>query len=307
MTRSDTSDWPIAVFDWGTTNLRVHVVEANGEILATQCHRAGIKALAPRDFPATFEFISAELRQQFGCKSALLVGMVGSNLGWQEVAMQVAPVSLAALARNLEPIANFQIQIVPGISGTSAAHLPDMMRGEETQVFGAAALLESDSLHICLPGTHTKWVRLNSGQVSQISSAMTGELFQLLTTQSILASQMKGATAVEDLAGFDDGVAASASGAGISQLAFSVRPRAILGSKRDATNALSYLSGALIGAEIREMEKLAGITAIALVGDAALTRLYERAAHHIGIDTNMVEGGKAVAKGAALIRAAALA
>ena len=77
------------------------------------------------------------------------------------------------------------VHILPGLS---QAEPPDVMRGEETQIAGMlAATPDFDGL-VCLPGTHTKWARVSEGRVTDFRTAMTGELFALVSGHSTLSS-----------------------------------------------------------------------------------------------------------------------
>lgn len=294
MNRSD----HIAVFDWGTTHLRVHVVAAGGKILRTLHHESGIRQSNITDVPARFKRAIHELEAAFGPMPAVLVGMVGSNFGWHEVAMQAAPVAGENLARHLfaiDTLAGQQAMIVPGVTGPSIVGAPDMMRGEETQIFGVLEPQGTDNF--CLPGTHTKWVRCTAGQITGITTAMTGEIFDLMQTQSVLQSALGGASASIDLAAFDDGLALSCEGLGALQLAFSIRARSLASDGWSSDAAKSHLSGLMIGSEVASMAPYLG-SRLVIVGDPTLTRLYGRACQRHGIASRRVDGNEAVASGA---------
>ena len=62
---------------------------------------------------------------------------------------------------------------------------PDVMRGEETQLVGAVAADEASVLAV-LPGTHSKWARVDRGRVVDFTTYMTGELYGVLLSHSIL-------------------------------------------------------------------------------------------------------------------------
>ena len=67
---------------------------------------------------------------------------------------------------------------------------PDVIRGEETQIFGALGN-GSDNGQFILPGTHSKWALVENGQIVWFTTFMTGELFAVLCNHSILGSLME--------------------------------------------------------------------------------------------------------------------
>ena len=128
-----------------------------------------------------------------------MAGMVGSAIGWQAVpyldgARRRCPALARHLVRVAEAPADRRWFIAPGycLRGTATARV-DVMRGEETQLFGALHLLGPDASDGCyvLPGTHSKWVRLQRGRIIELRTYMTGELFALLRQHGTLASAMQ--------------------------------------------------------------------------------------------------------------------
>jgi 2-dehydro-3-deoxygalactonokinase len=179
-------------------------------------------------------------------------------------------------------------RIAPGLSGTNFAGAPDVMRGEETQIFGALALapeLASGDATLVLPGTHSKWAAIHDGQVRRFQTVMTGELFGLLRDHSALAALPFEGEAGD---GFDDGLAAAEDGAPLAQL-FAARSRQLVEGKGRAW-ALEYLSGLLIGGEIAAMTRATGANAITIVGAAALEPRYSRAAERFGVSARSLDG-----------------
>jgi 2-dehydro-3-deoxygalactonokinase len=208
--------------------------------------------------------------------------MVGSRQGWVEAPYCEAPAGAAALASRLAAVPGMGLSIVPGIVLTGAR--PDVMRGEETQVAGA--LDEDAGGLVVLPGTHSKWVDVRAGQIHQFRTFMTGEVFAALRDHSILGTFAPGEA--EDAAAFDRGVAA-AHGAtdGIAALLFSARALVLTGGLA-ASGARDYLSGLLIGDELRAAPD--GARPL-LIGEAALCRRYERAMRRCGIHATMADPG----------------
>lgn len=188
--------------------------------------------------------------------------------------------------------ADFNIAIVPGVRNG----FDDVMRGEETQVFGAAAVLGVQNALMVLPGTHSKWVRLEGGAITQFNTFMTGEFYALLAQHSILAKSLpdtaaKPATLDETafLQGIDRAQARSQSsvgGQGLLGNAFSTRVKSLFNALQPA-QAASYLSGLVIGDELAAMHLPAGSQVI-VIGSPALCERYNLAFAHLGVQTRAI-------------------
>ncbi|HEX7760486.1 MAG TPA: 2-dehydro-3-deoxygalactonokinase, partial [Caulobacteraceae bacterium] len=177
-----------------------------------------------------------------------------------------------------------------------------VMRGEETQVLG---WLAGDPARrrgwrvLCLPGTHAKWVAVADGKIARFITAMTGELFALLKTHSVLRSPpTEGELAGEDMTAFSIGVMAAGDGSALASRLFSARGRFLAGELA-AGGVESYLSGLLIGAEIGALwEKVRGEgDSVDIIGDAALARLYAHALKLRKITARVTDGEAAALEG----------
>jgi 2-dehydro-3-deoxygalactonokinase len=290
---------PYITGDWGTTRLRLSL--CRGERVLETRQGPGIGALREPAGEALRSLI-AGWRQTHGPLPILLCGMAGSRNGWREAPYLPCPVDLRALGTSAlrfeadeSPVA-----IAPGLSCKSRLGAPDVMRGEETQIAGAIALhprLGTGRHLLCLPGTHTKWAWLEDGHVSDFLTALSGELFALLRDGSTLmranntGSDAQG-TSGESRDGFEGGVA-DATVPGSSSLLhglFGVRSRQLIDG-RPTEWALSYLSGLLIGADVRGAIPLFPAAAEAvLVGDGALNERYAYALRRQGITTSSLDG-----------------
>ena len=210
----------------------------------------------------------------------LACGMVGSAHGWREAAYASCPLPLDQLHRHLTVVeagAGVKVHIVPGVRDRGADGLPDVMRGEETQLLGLLATQPglAQAATIVLPGTHSKWVRLQQGRLQGFATRMTGEQFALLREHSVLGRLMAPAETF-DSAAFTRGVAAarSSGGADLGRLLFSVRTLGLF-SELPATGLEDYLSGLLIGVELAAALPACAATApLVLVGEAALCERY---------------------------------
>ncbi|HUD32212.1 MAG TPA: 2-dehydro-3-deoxygalactonokinase, partial [Variovorax sp.] len=174
------------------------------------------------------------------------------------------------VAAHVVPVAPGRIAMVPGLSAENDG-VPDVMRGEEVQLFGAMALTGRRDGVFVLPGTHNKWVRVADGRVEGFRTFMTGEFYALLATQSILARTLDAAAPLDEAA-FGQGVARAGDGHGLLHNAFGARTLALF-DRMGAAPLASYLSGLLIGEELRTQALDAG-SEVVLIGSPALTRRY---------------------------------
>ena len=228
--------------DWGTTNRRAYLMDADGVVRDTVRDDRGVLGIAQADFPREL----AALRARLGARPAIAAGMVGSTRGWVDVPYVAAPADLTALAAGCAVVPGEDVAIVPGVKLTGARS--DVMRGEEVQVLGAiaAGLAPEDAL-FCQPGTHNKWVDVAGGRIVDVSTAMTGELFALLRGNGVLKGMLDGV--VVDGRAFRDGVARGAGATDLTVALFEVRA-AVLLSALPAEDAASFASGVLIGADV---------------------------------------------------------
>ena len=268
--------------DWGTSALRGALLAADGTVLAEHAAPRGLLSVAPGAWAAAFEAEFGAWRAAHPGLPCLMAGMVGSRQGWVESPYCACPAGLADLAAQLcwlpaDDTHAGRIAIVPGLC-TDRGGIPDVMRGEETQVFGALRLLGlqgADQVTLVLPGTHSKWVTVQQGRITGFATHMTGEVYALLRQQSILARLLPTDDSGWDAEAFDAGVACAALPGGLLHHLFSVRTLGLF--ERAAGPALaSRLSGLLIGEELRAQAPPSG-QPIVLVGSPALTQRYRHA------------------------------
>lgn len=282
--------------DWGTTNLRAWLLGDGGEVLREQDFPLGVSRLKPGEAAERFRH---EVRPALQAEDvpAILCGMIGSNLGWRAVDYLPCPASLEDLCGALVTVAE-GVRIVPGLRGPGVTAAPDVMRGEETQVFGwlrqDPARLTGRHL-VCHPGTHAKWVLVEDGRIVRFVTAMTGELFALLRRHSVLKSDAP----PDDEAAFDAGVDAAGDGGALAVRLFSARARVTAGGAAPETTP-SYLSGLLIGAEIAGAPPLLGAGTdgpIVLLGEKVLCHWYHRALARQGLVAHRYSGDEAALAG----------
>ncbi|MFM2261360.1 MAG: hypothetical protein RI959_36 [Pseudomonadota bacterium] len=287
---------PFIAVDWGTSSFRAALMMPNGTVVDELATQRGILGFKPEEFVpylrATCERFTTNDAAS-GSKMFLLSGMVGSKNGLLEVPYCPCPATASDVAAALGRVdtgdADFNIAIVPGVRNG----FDDVMRGEETQVFGAAAVLGVQNALMVLPGTHSKWVRLEAGAITQFNTFMTGEFYALLAQHSILAKSLpdtasKPAALDQSafLQGIDRAQTSSESGQGLLGNAFSTRVKSLFNALQPA-QAASYLSGLVIGDELAAMRLPAGSQVI-VIGSPALCERYNLAFAHLGVQTRAI-------------------
>lgn len=266
--------------DWGSTRLRLWRLE-DGEIAE---RREGLGLAAGGD-PA--ETLAATLGDWIADRIALC-GMAGARGGLHEVPYLPCPVTARQwrLRTEAREWPGARLRLAAGLMCRDASGRPDVMRGEETQVFGAMVLdpaLARGPQLVLLPGTHSKWVWLDDGAVLGFRTFMTGELFALLGQSSLFAEERADG---DEHAGFADGLARAEQGGALSSALFEARAVQLLDG-RSAGWARGFVSGRLIGAEVAEMASAGQLT---LIGDPDLAARYSEALERSGVEARHMDG-----------------
>ena len=290
--------------DWGTTRLRAALIDADGTVHARSESEDGLMAVAGGGFEAALSRVLARLDAKG--VPILMAGMVGSRQGWAEAPYVDAPASLAMLAEALLAVRTTlgDVAIVPGVAMGRAGGRADVMRGEETEVFGAIAALDRRDGRFVLPGTHSKWVTVEDGAIAAFETYMTGDAYQALARHTILSKMLApdptdaDAFAAGFARGLEEADAIGRPGALLSRL-FGLRAEGLF-DRLGADEAAGKLSALLIGAEVAAA---AGeVRGVALVGASRLTALYRQALEHRGVAVEIAPEGCA-ARGLAAIAA----
>lgn len=245
--------------DWGTSSLRACLFAADGSVIDRRTRPWGIQHLPAGGCAEAFRGVAGDWRERWPQVPVLAAGMVGSRQGWREVPYVDCPAGLDEIAAGIVAFESEcgTLHLVPGVARRGG--LPDMMRGEETQLVGAiAADPDRCGRAVCiLPGTHSKWAWIRAARVERLTTFLTGELFAVLRDHSLLGRPAREAgAAVTDSPGaaeaFLHGVRAARDGgsAGVAGRLFSARSLHLTGDLA-AADTLDYLSGLLIGEEIR--------------------------------------------------------
>jgi 2-dehydro-3-deoxygalactonokinase len=272
----------LIAIDWGTSSLRAARLGAEGQVLESREFPRGILTVPPGLFETVFNELFGDWMQDPDAL-CLISGMAGSRQGWKEAPYCPCPAGFAELGQHLLWLQPGRIALVPGLSclGQDPLHTPDVMRGEEVQIFGALQLAGRCTATLVLPGTHSKWVQVHDGRVTQFQTFMTGEVFALMSQHSILGKTLN-LTGVFDESAFLQGVDQSKPAGSVLNKLFAVRTLGLF--ERLAAAALpSYLSGLLIGEELRHQRGSTPAEPVILIGNDALTLRYTLALKHLGV------------------------
>ncbi|WP_344705979.1 2-dehydro-3-deoxygalactonokinase [Sphingomonas swuensis] len=280
--------------DWGTTNRRAWRV-TGGTVEDEFADDLGFTSVPAGGFPAAV----ATIRERLGDLPLLMAGMVGARGGWVPAPYLPCPLDLDTLARSLVEVPGERAFVVPGASFVDGLR-GDVIRGEETQFFGAvhAGLCPPDAL-VCHPGTHNKWALMEGGRLTRFRTVMTGEMFSILRQQSLLKAWLDHEASPGEV--FAEGVARGMEGRALTADLFTVRARVLLGSLAEE-EVSSFVSGLLIGADIRTgLKGMPGEGEVTVMGRGALTRLFSAALTQVGRPNHEVDGEAAFLAGAQAI------
>jgi 2-dehydro-3-deoxygalactonokinase len=278
--------------DWGTSAFRGRLAAADGSPLDAVEAEMGAVGLTAGAHEAFLETQIGGWMRRCPDLPIVMSGMVGSRQGWVEAPYVPCPAGADEIAAAMTKIPATQlgrIVVVPGLSARDPRGAPDVMRGEETQILGALSVSGGADGLFVLPGTHSKWVRVEAGRIVDFSTFMTGEVFAALKDHTLLGRLMAlpDTTDTTDTAsavdGFARGLAAVASLERPGDLLHAIFMTRTLGLFNELpTHALAdYLSGLLIGAEI--LAGAQGAREACVVGSAALTARYRAAGDALGI------------------------
>ncbi len=278
--------------DWGTSNARFMLVDDDGAVIEEHSG-PGISRL---DGPAAIEAACFDALADWPQVPVVMAGTVGANIGWRLAPYVPTPATTDMVFANAIRFAarGWQFALIAGVQTMRADGFPDVMRSEETEIFGG---IGGGSGVVCLPGTHCKWAVVEDGAITAFHSTMTGELLDVLGRHSILLNPKRAPDAGPD-AEFARGVAAVRNSAfGLETMLFTVRSRQAA-NMLDAGSADSFLAGLCIGSDVRSALALHGaMRSVTLIGSPTLTALYASALAKFGIPSRQINGRDAVLAG----------
>jgi 2-dehydro-3-deoxygalactonokinase len=276
--------------DWGTSSFRAYRLDAGGAIAEKRSAPLGIMHVEGGRFAEALEAQVGDWLAA-GEGPVLMSGMIGSRQGWKEAAYVECPAGADHIAAKLQHVswgAGHEAWIAPGVSCRDAGGVPDVMRGEETQLLGVIDELPGTAW-VCLPGTHSKWVEVREGRIHSFTTHMTGEVFATLRAHTILGRMMTGEAT--DAQWFAAGVQRAREPGGVLHHLFGVRARGRFGELPDAASA-AYLSGMLIGHELAAAAPRSGT--VYLLGATVLESVYVQALAQSGLRAIRLDADAAV-------------
>lgn len=267
----------LIAIDWGTSSARAYALDGEGKVVSERRAPLGVQRVVGGQFADALTVLCGG--QVPDHVPLIASGMIGSRQGWVEAPYCKCPAGFDAIAASLMGVPGTRLAIVPGLMCQASDEVPDVIRGEETQVFGALSDTIGARQVVVLPGTHSKWVIAGPEGIETFSTFLTGELYAVLREHSILGRLA--VTGVDDAA-LDRGVRHSLRhDAALTHDLFSARTLALTEALAP-TGVDDYLSGLLLGAEIAAArawlvrQRLERAT-VMLLGDAALLLRYRRA------------------------------
>jgi 2-dehydro-3-deoxygalactonokinase len=277
----------LIAIDWGSSSFRAYLLSPDGEVLDEVASGDGIGSVAAGAYPATLKRLTGRWLEAHPSLPVIASGMVGSRHGWREAAYVKCPAGPRDVAAHLTQVEadGRRVHLAAGLSYVDEAGQPDVMRGEETEIFGIA---DAGARLIVLPGSHSKWARVDGDRIVAFKTFVTGELFAALRDHTVAGAFAKAAPAKKPGEAFALGVGRGAAAAtcegksGVIGLLFGARSLPLTGGL-DEDDSGEYLSGLLIGAEIGEARRLFPGETPHVAGAEALVERYLAAFEALGV------------------------
>ena len=268
--KNEYADW-VAV-DWGTSNLRYWLMSAD-KVIKAGSMPFGMNKLDRCSYEKIIIKELGDFLDPSKITTILICGMAGSRQGWKEAPYISVPCKPPEFweAINVQcKDSRIEVKILPGLRQDRPV---DIMRGEETQIKGVLNKYKNFDGIICLPGTHTKWARISAGEIVSFQTFMTGEMFYLLSEESVLKH-----SAAKN--GLDEKIFKNcvnqmmSDNKLLSSTLFSLRAEFILKNLSEL-EARSRLSGYLIGLELSGSRAYWLGETVFILGEAEISLAYE--------------------------------
>ena len=266
--------------DWGTTHMRAWAIGEEDKVLAFRESNEGMKDLQQNEFEPVLLRLIENWLDNTKITTVMACGMVGAKQGWVETPYLKTP--CVPIDNNQLTTANtldkrIIVHLVPGVMQN---HPADIMRGEETQIAGFINKNQDFNGVVCLPGTHSKWVNINEGQITSFKTFMTGELFGVITNHTLIRHSTSIKGWIQE--SFEDGIHEGFNNPGlIASNLFSLRAESIVNNLgRD--QARSTLSGLLLGVELNGAQIYWKNNDVTLIGSELLSNNYNQGLKVLG-------------------------
>lgn len=283
------------IIDWGTTNFRAFAMDEKGNVLDKKALPMGLLQVADRNFSSALENVLSGWLNNYKNVPVYMAGMVGSQLGWVNVGYVTTPAGENELTKNAHHFYlpwGAKATIIQGVSHQTVTGSYDVMRGEEVQLFGLAKLVDKASLNAILPGTHSKHARFENSKMTSFASFMTGELFSVISKHTVLGMGLP--EQKDSSSAFLRGVKEGQLTDQLTSTIFAARTHRLFNNIAE-TDVLDYLSGVLIGNELKALTN----EHVYLVGGESLCARYKQACDEISISSTYMSGDECFLRGMA--------
>ena len=256
--------------DWGTSNFRAYLMD-NNHVIDQVSTQEGMKFVDQNEFKKTLIKNIDAWNNKFDIKVVIASGMVGAKQGWIEVPYINSPCDIRNLNfKSLKILDDVKIHILSGVSQFNPS---DVMRGEETQIAGFLLNNIDFNGSICLPGTHSKWVNMNSYNIQEFTTFLTGELYEIVKKYSILNHSLN-TTELDDEIVKSSAKLIIENPSFISNKLFEIRADNLLKNSNQTSNN-SKLVGYLLGIELSGSKTYWEDKDLVIIGSSNLNKYYE--------------------------------
>lgn len=293
----------VILADWGNSSGRLYCVrgtEHAPEILDTK-RVAGVKDT--NDCAALFEKSTKDWIKDHAITEAIFCGAVTSNIGWTTTEYAPIPARVANIkTTKLTTPYGLTCTFLTGTSITAGPHgYFDTVRGEDMQAFGWMALTGLTQGTLCTPGTHTKWLSIDNGEITNILTGVTGESFEVLNKHSILTRGAKQAR--HDTPEFERGLKAMKREPrpALTHMLMAARTLQLSGELSQERSA-DYLSGLLTGEDCAAALGILPEGPIHIIGDGHAVDRYAQSLKYLGRKVETHDGQACVIAGLQSVR-----
>ncbi|MDR9828010.1 2-dehydro-3-deoxygalactonokinase [Vibrio sp. FNV 38] len=288
------------MIDWGTTNFRAFAMNQRGQEIDRIEKDIGLLSIAKGQFSNELKAVLRDWIPSYHHLPVFMAGMVGSQQGWYDVPYMITPARIGDVARNSY---EFDLEwgakatIYPGVKHMHSLGQYDVMRGEEVQLIGAQSLIDKDSFHAVLPGTHSKYANVQNGAIQSFSTYMTGEMYSVISKHTILGKGLVPVQESPNSVAFLKGVEES-NVEGLTNQLFMARTHRLF-KQLENDDVLDYLSGLLIGHEVKSIVSMIHCRKepLNLIGNYKLSKKYELALNSLGFISQVLDGEECFIEG----------
>ena len=285
--------------DWGTSKAAAFLVDQNGKVLDSRQSDQGIKFVKPGGYPDAYNALTQGWLET--SRFTLMSGMVGSANGWEEAPYTALPANPASIASQIYKMKSMpNVYIVGGLNYNSGDGLYDVIRGEEVQILGLAAIDDRKKFLICMPGTLSKWLTMENERIPSFTTVMSGDFYAAITTSTIIAMMLDGEQEFTEEA-FLRGVKLAHRPGGVMAHTFQARA-AFLAKQLEKKHIKAFVSGIVIGNEIVAMRQLySGDLPVDIIASDTLGINYALALGSLNVATKQHKSSELSVKGLSLL------